>query len=104
MNVLSAGAVQKGLETAANSFEKETGQKISLTFATAPVIRSKVENQELALDLVIAPLESMREFEQRRLITAGSSAVVGSVKDDQSLSDRSRAVMSVTPGVTSASS
>lgn len=80
MNVLSAGAVQKGLETAANSFEKETGQKISLTFATAPVIRSKVENQELALDLVIAPLESMREFEQGRLITAGSSAVVGSVK------------------------
>jgi molybdate transport system substrate-binding protein len=80
MNVLSAGAVQKGLETAANSFEKETGQKISLTFATAPVIRSKVENQELTLDLVVAPLESTRDFEQRRLVTTGSNVVIGRVR------------------------
>jgi molybdate transport system substrate-binding protein len=80
MKVLSAGAVQRGLKTAANAFEKETGRQITLEFATAPVIRSRVENQDLALDLVIAPLESMREFEQQRLVAASSSVVVGSVK------------------------
>jgi molybdate transport system substrate-binding protein len=80
LRVLSAGAVQRGLEAVAQSFEKETSQKTSLTFATAPVIRGKVEDHEFALDLVIAPLESMREFEQTSLIAAGSSAIVGSVK------------------------
>jgi molybdate transport system substrate-binding protein len=79
MNVLSAGAVQRGLEAAVDAFEKETGQKISLAFATAPVIRSEVENQELSLDLVIAPLESMRQFEQASLVAPGSSAI-GRVK------------------------
>jgi molybdate transport system substrate-binding protein len=80
MNVLSAGAVQSGLETTANAFEKETGQRLSLIFATAPVIGSKVENQQLPLDLVIAPLESMRKFEKQGLVASDCSAVVGSVK------------------------
>jgi molybdate transport system substrate-binding protein len=80
MNVLSAGAVQKGLETAACAFEKKTGEKLFLTFATAPIIRSKVENQGLALDVVIAPLEAMREFEEQRFVATAPSAVIGSVK------------------------
>ncbi len=80
MNVLSAGAVQRGLEAAVEAFEKETGQKLSLTFATAPAIRSKVEDQGLLFDVLIAPLEGIREFEQKRLVSAGSSAVIGKVK------------------------
>jgi hypothetical protein len=47
MSVLSAGAVQRGLEGTADAFQQETGERISLTFATAPVIRDKVENQKL---------------------------------------------------------
>ncbi len=80
MNVLSAGAVQRGLQAAVDAFEKETGQKVSLTFATAPAIHKEVENQELPLDLVIAPLVSMRQFEQARLVAPGSSAMLGRVK------------------------
>jgi molybdate transport system substrate-binding protein len=80
MKVLSAGAVQRGLETAANAFQKETGRQIALAFATAPVIRSKVENQDLALDLAIAPLEAIRQLERKGLITSGSSVVVGKVR------------------------
>ncbi len=44
------------------------------------MIRSRVENQEFAVDFVIAPLESMREFEKKCLVASGSSTVVGSVK------------------------
>jgi molybdate transport system substrate-binding protein len=80
LRLLSAGAVQRGVETAAALFEKESGHKIFVFFATAPVIRGKVENQELALDLLIAPLETIRDFEKQRLVASGSSAVVGSVK------------------------
>jgi molybdate transport system substrate-binding protein len=80
MNVLSAGAVQRAVESAARAFQEETGAGLSLSFATAPVIRTQVEGQQLAFDSVIAPLELMRRFEQQRLIASGSSVTVGSVK------------------------
>ena len=80
LRVLSAGAVQRGLESAAHMFANETIHQIHLTFATAPVIRSRVENHDAAFDLVIAPLAALREFEQKGLIASGSSTVVGSVK------------------------
>lgn len=80
LKVLSAGAVQRGLEITAETFEKDTGHKVLLTFATAPVIRSTVEDRDLALDLLIAPLELMRKFAQQGLIVSGSGAVVGGVK------------------------
>jgi molybdate transport system substrate-binding protein len=68
------------VETAAAVFERESGHKILITFATAPVIRGKVENPELALDLLIAPLETIREFDKQRLVASGSIALVGKVK------------------------
>jgi molybdate transport system substrate-binding protein len=80
MKILSAGAVQRGLEAAADLFHKDTGEPIALAFATAPVIRSKLESQDLALELVIAPLEAMRLFEHQGLIASTPSVVVGSVK------------------------
>jgi len=80
MHVLSAGAIQRGLETAAAAFEKQTGHKLSITFATAPVIRDKLADGASAPDVVIAPLEAMRDFEQQRVIARGSSTVIGSVK------------------------
>ena len=78
LKILSAGAVQRGLEIAAEAFQKETGHRILLTFATAPVIRSKAE--ELAPDLVIAPLEVMSNLTQRSIIASDCRAVLGSVK------------------------
>jgi molybdate transport system substrate-binding protein len=80
MNVLSGGAIQKGLESAARAFEEQSGQKVFLTFATAPVIRDKVKNQNLALDLVIAPSEALRDFERAGFTAAACGVVVGRVK------------------------
>ncbi|HEX2225623.1 MAG TPA: substrate-binding domain-containing protein, partial [Candidatus Binatia bacterium] len=80
LKVLSAGAVQAGLEIAADVFERDTGHKILLTFATAPVITSKVEDPEIALDLVIAPLEVMSKLTRRHIIAADSGAALGRVK------------------------
>jgi len=78
--ILSGGAVQKGLETAAENFEKDSGHKLVINFATAPVLRQKIENKEVLPDIVVAPLPTMMEFESEGCIVAGSSAVIGSVK------------------------
>jgi molybdate transport system substrate-binding protein len=80
IKVLSGGAVQRGLEAAARAFEKETGHKIILTFATAPAIRRKVESAEPCPDVVLAPVQTMEDFTKRGDIAAGLSAVIGSVK------------------------
>ena len=80
LKVLSAGAVQRGLEIAADAFERDTGHRLLLTFATAPVITSKVEDPEIAVDMVIAPLGLMSQLTKRHIIASDSSAVLGSVK------------------------
>lgn len=80
LKVLSGGAVQRGLEAAAQAFEIETGHKIVLTFATAPAIRRKVESEEIFADVVLAPVQTMEEFTNSGHIVAGSSVVIGSVK------------------------
>ena len=72
--------MQRGLEAAAQAFEKESRHKVVLTFATAPVIRRKLESAESRPDVVLAPVETLAEFMRSGHVAAGSSAVVGSVK------------------------
>ncbi len=78
--ILSGGAVQKGLETAAENFEKTSGRKLVISFAAAPVLRQKVESKEGVPDIIVAPLPMMIEFENAGCIIAGSTTVIGSVK------------------------
>lgn len=80
LKVLSGGAVQRGLEAAAQAFEKETGHTVVLTFATAPAIRRKVAGEEISPDVVLAPVPAMEDLANGGHIVVGSSAVVGSVK------------------------
>jgi molybdate transport system substrate-binding protein len=80
LRVLSGGAVQRGLENLSRAFQEETGHKVILTFATAPVLRSTVEKDGAPFDIVIAPVPLAASFEKRGLVIAGSTAVVGSVK------------------------
>ena len=80
LKVLSGGAVQKGLEDVARAFEEEMGHLVTLTFATAPVLRSTVEKGAAPFDIVIAPVRLAEDFAQRGLVGAGTSAVIGSVK------------------------
>lgn len=59
--VLSAGAVEPGLRAAIAAFEKETGEKVQVTFNTAPQIRSRIEGGEKP-DVVVVPPSLMDEF------------------------------------------
>lgn len=80
INVLSAGAIRRGLANLAAVFEEETGHRVVITFATAPVIRNSIDNKEAGSDIVIAPVPMMKDFEKNGSIVAGSSAVVGKVR------------------------
>jgi molybdate transport system substrate-binding protein len=80
LKVLSGGAVQRGLETAAQAFEKETGHKVVLTFATAPAIRRQVESGEANADVLLVPIQTVEDFAASGHVAAGSSTVIGSVK------------------------
>jgi molybdate transport system substrate-binding protein len=80
IRILSAGAPKTGVSRCAEAFSQATGHQVSVSFATAPVLRGKVEAGDAAADMVIAPLPALADFEARGLTVAGVAAVVGSVK------------------------
>jgi molybdate transport system substrate-binding protein len=61
IKVLSAGAVEPGLRTAAAAFKKQSGHDVNITFNTAPEIRKRIGGGE-AFDVVIAPPAALDEF------------------------------------------
>ena len=67
--VLSAGAVEPGLRAAIAAYEKETGDKVQVTFSTAPQIRSRVGAGEKA-DVLVVPPALMDEFVQAGKVPA----------------------------------
>ncbi len=80
IRVLSAGAVKRGVGALAEAFGRDNGAIVTVTFATAPVLEGKVEDGTAAADVVIAPVPAMKAFEDKDLVVAGTSAVIGSVK------------------------
>ncbi len=80
IKVLSAGAIKTGLANLAKAFHEEGGHKVIITFATAPVLRGKVEKDEAAVDIIIAPIPTMNSFEDNGRVVAGSMAVLGRVR------------------------
>ena len=80
IRVLSAGAVKRGVGALAEAFGRDTGATVTVTFATAPVLKRKVEDGTAEADVFIAPVPAMKGFEEKGLVVAGTSAVIGSVK------------------------
>ena len=80
IRILSAGAPKGGVTACAEAFIAEAGRPVEIDFATAPVLRGTVERGEAAADIVVAPVEHMKGFEDRGQVTPGSGVVVGSVK------------------------
>lgn len=74
--VLSAGAVQPGLAKVIDAFRRETGNDVTVTFATAPMIRKHLTGGAAA-DLVIAPPDAFDELEKNG--TAGDRSTVGRI-------------------------
>jgi molybdate transport system substrate-binding protein len=67
---MSGAAVEPGLKAAAAAFEKETGQKVSITFNTAPEMRQRVAAGD-TFDVVIAPPDAVAEFAKAGKVEAG---------------------------------
>ncbi|HEX9685820.1 MAG TPA: substrate-binding domain-containing protein [Burkholderiales bacterium] len=76
LKVLSAGAVKRGVAKITADFERESGNKVAVEFATAPEIRRRVAAGEAA-DVVVAPPSAMDEFQKLGRIVAESRGFVG---------------------------
>jgi molybdate transport system substrate-binding protein len=76
LKVLSAGAVKRGVAKIAADFERQSGNKVAVEFATAPEIRRRVAAGEAA-DVVVAPPAAMDEFQKLGRIIAESRGFVG---------------------------
>ncbi len=80
IQVLSAGAPKGGVSMCAETFSRDTGHQVASTFATAPVLRARVEKGEAEADVVIAPVPNMQTFEGEGRIGPGAIVVIGSVQ------------------------
>lgn len=61
VRVLSAGAIEPGLQAAVAAFEKQTGHVAKITFNTAPELKKRMDSHP-AFDVVIAPPAVIAEF------------------------------------------
>ena len=91
IRVLSAGAPKTGVSRCAEAFFRDTGHKVDITFATAPVLRARVEGGKAAADVVIAPVPTLRAFAEQGRTVPGVGAVIGSVKVGVVVRDGARA-------------
>ncbi len=63
IKLLSAGAIQKMATDFAADFERQTGNKIELNFATAGVVRDRIAGGEAA-DIVISSQSAIGELQK----------------------------------------
>ena len=61
ITVLSAGAIEPGLKSAAAAFQKETGHQVRITFNTAPAIAKRIAAGD-TFDVIIAPPAAIEGF------------------------------------------
>lgn len=76
IKVLSAGAVKRGVSQIAAEFERATGTRVTVDFATGPEVRKRVVAGEAA-DVIVVPPAIMDEFGKLGKIAADSRAFVG---------------------------
>jgi molybdate transport system substrate-binding protein len=69
ITVLSGSAIEPGLTPAASAFEKQTGHKVTITFATTPERRKRIAAGEV-FDVVIVPPDVVEEFARAGKIDA----------------------------------
>jgi len=66
LRVLSAGAVKRGVSRIAAEFERATGTRVAVQFATAPEVRKRMTEGDGA-DVVVAPPAVMDDIAQKLL-------------------------------------
>lgn len=76
LKVLSAGAVKRGVAQVAAEFERSTGSRVTVEFATGPEVRRRIAAGEAA-DVIVAPPAIMDELAKEGRIIADSRSLVG---------------------------
>jgi molybdate transport system substrate-binding protein len=71
IKLLSAGAIQKMATDFAADFERETGHKVELNFATAGVVRDRVAGGE-AVDVIISSQAAIGQLQKSGMLADGS--------------------------------
>ena len=79
IRILSAGAPKLGVARCASSFTRKTGHEVDVAFATAPVLRERVERGEAAADLLVAPVSLMDDCVAGGHVERGTDIIIGSV-------------------------
>jgi molybdate transport system substrate-binding protein len=77
--VLSAGAVEPGLKPVLAAFERDSGHRVTLSFATAPQIRERVASGAVQPDLVIAPTAVLDELAAAAKVDTTARVSIGRV-------------------------
>ncbi len=77
--LLSAGAVEPGLKPVLAAFERESGHRVSFSFATAPQIRERVASGAVQPDVVIAPSAVLDELAAGAKVDAAARVSIGRV-------------------------
>ena len=77
--VLSAGAVEPGLKPVLAAFERESGHRVTLSFATAPQIRERVASGAAQPDLIIAPSAVLDELAAAAKVDTTARVSIGHV-------------------------
>jgi len=78
IKVLSAGAVQPGMVKVIDSFRRETGHDVTVTFATAPSILKRLGDANIA-DVVIAPPAVLDEWVKAGKAASANRVTVGRI-------------------------
>jgi molybdate transport system substrate-binding protein len=78
ITVLSAGAIEPGLAGLADTFRRNTGTEVAITFGTAPALRRIVAAGQEG-DILIAPPAAIEDFVKTGKVAAEERAVIGRV-------------------------
>jgi molybdate transport system substrate-binding protein len=78
IKVLSAGAVQPGMVKVIDSFRRETGHGVKVSFATAPAILKRLGDANIA-DVVIAPPTVLDEWVKAGKAASANRVTVGRI-------------------------
>ena len=92
LKILSAGAVKPGLTKVIEAFQRDGGNKVQVSFATAPAILKQI-GESATVDVVIAPpgvleqLVKSGKYPARKAVTLGRIGVGVLVRNGESLPD-----------------
>jgi molybdate transport system substrate-binding protein len=78
IKVLSAGAVEPGMVTVIDSFRRETGYEVKISFATAPTILKRIGDANIT-DVVTAPPAVLDEWVKAGKAASANRVTVGRI-------------------------